>query len=203
MEDRPYRGALPLFTMNQKTLKKINGRLRSAFGENPHGDPNYMWCEAKNLVYLYETEGYKEQRTESGLIVMRPVWERHDYADRYGDVWMLTKWQKPELSYTDWYYNFGGALPFPARGMYHPIESTVLPAGAEPDEDLNQYSIYKLCEHLGLSYGDHLMDIKEMANKVEREDRDTWSDIVDDAVPAFANIPGSKEHVSFPNVGRH
>ena len=189
--------------MDKKTLKQINGPLRSAFGENPHGDPNYMWCEAKDLIYLYETGGYKERRTESGLIVMCPVWERHNYADRYGDVWMLTKWEEPELDYTDWYYNFGGYMPFPSKGMYHPIESTVLPEGTEPNIDLTRYAIYKLYGHLGMSYKDHLAQIKQTAAKIEKEDKDTWSDIVDDAVPAFANVPGTKEHVSFPIVNGH
>jgi hypothetical protein len=182
-------------------IQKLNSRLASIFGRNPHGEPNYIWAHAAELFYLFET-GMKEMKTESGLIVMRTQWQEHSFVETYGLVWLMAKWTPPELDYDEWWEQFQGDIPFPAKGQYCPIESTVLPEGRVPDEALNQYAIRKLYEHLGMSYRDHLDASRAVIANKQRHEQRIVDDSVDDAVPAFGNIPGKKEHVSFPTPTR-
>lgn len=160
-----------------------------------------MWAHATELFYLFE-KGMKEGKTPSGIIVMRTEWARHSFVGTYGLVWLMAKWTPPELEYDQWWAQFQGDVPFPAKGQYAPIESTVLPEGRVPDEALNEYAIKKLYEHLGMSYKDHLKDSNAVIAKKQRHEQRLIDDSVDDAVPAFMNIPGSKEHVSFPTTTR-
>jgi len=182
-------------------IQRLNSRLASIFGRNPHGDPNYIWAHATELFYLFE-KGMKEGKTPSGIIVMRTEWAKHHLVDTYGMVWLMAKWTPPELDYDDWWAQYQGDVPFPAKGQYCPIESTVLPEGRVPDEALNQYAIQKLYEHLGMSFKDHLKDSRDLVAKKQGFEQKLIDDSVDDAVPAMGNIPGKKEHVSFPTPTR-
>ncbi len=182
-------------------IQKLNSEIASIFGRNVHGDPNYMWVHATELFYLFE-EGMKEMETPSGLIVMRTQWKKHSFVETYGLVWLLAKWTPPELEHDEWWEKFQGDMPFPAKGQYCPIDSTVLPEGRVPDEALNRYAIQKLYEHLGLSYKDHLGAANSLIAKHEKEKQRQVDDSVDDAMPAFGNIPGQRQHVSFPTPTR-
>ena len=186
--------------MDDKTLSKLNTELQAHFGATPAGGPLFKWCLASELFYLYEREGYGEDRTDSGLYVARKRWDRHSHAEHYGNVWMLTAWAPPEWDRMTWWNNFAGAFPYPVNGEYHPIESTVLPVGEEPSEALNLYTVRKLYGHLGMDYKDHLDNANSIVEKHKKADASIISDAVDDMVPAFGNVPGEKSHVSFPTV---
>jgi hypothetical protein len=141
----------------------------------------------------------EEAKTPSGIYYMRTAYEKHNYRDLYGDVWVLAKWEAP-ISLDEWLGRVGTTFPWPKHGEYHPIESTVLPAGREPDEELTLYTIYKLYQHLGMKWPDHLRDaVQELAQR-DKADKGKWSDIVDDMMPAFGNVPGERQHVSFGGI---
>jgi hypothetical protein len=186
--------------MNHKALQRLNAQFVQ-FGRNPHGELNYRWCNAKDVHYLFETGQMEECKTPGGLYLMRALYERHSFADRYGTVWFLAKWEPPSCGAEEWTRLYGTAFPWPSHGQYLPIESTVLPAGVEPNESLTAYTAKKLAEHLGMKFADHLGDIKAGHEQQKQGEKSQWSDVVDDTLPTFGQIPGSKGHVSFPSVG--
>lgn len=188
--------------MKHKALRRLNQKF-AAFGDNIHGQPNYKWVKLKDLFYLIETGGFKEGRTPAGIYFMQPVWERHSYAEIHGSRWVLAKWEPPGVDEAEWYRQFSGMFPWPRHGEYHPIEDTILPAGVEPAEQLTDYTVFILYQHLGMKYPDHLRRIMEAANQQKDRDKAWWSDGVDEMMPAFGNVPGQKMHVSFPNVQPH
>ena len=183
--------------MREKTLHALNKRFE-IFGRNPHGGLNFRWFNARDLDYMYEC-GTEEGKTPSGLFVIQTKWEKHSFADIYGPNWLLAKWQAP-IPYSEWAKQIGTAFPWPRHGEYCPVESTVLRPGLEPDEDITQYTVYKLHQHLGMKAPDHLKRAYDEIEQRRKEDIGKWSDIVDDVMPAFGNVPGKKMHVSFGGV---
>lgn len=186
--------------MTAQLLHKLNIEIRLHFGDTPAGGPAFKWCKTSGLFYFYELDGYKEGKTESGIWVAQKQWERHCYADKYGDRWLLAMWTPPECGPSEWSIMMQGAFPYPSQGTYDPIESTVLDEGVEPTEHLNRYTIRKLYEHLGMKWNDHLDDANKTLEKTAKTDKTMTDDMIDDVVPAFANVPGEKMHVSFPSV---
>ena len=47
---------------------------------------------------------------------------------------------------------------------------------------------------------DHLNNAYKEVLKKRQDDVGRWSDIVDDMMPAFGNVPGRKMHVSFGGI---
>jgi hypothetical protein len=186
--------------MTERALRRLNHQFEH-FGRNPHGQLNFRWCNAKELYYLYETGQMEEVQTQGGIYYARAVYERHLFADRYGPVWLLAKWEPPACDAEEWSRRFGTAFPWPRQGQYLPIESAVLPEGVEPNEQLTEYTAWKLTRHLGMKYDDHLEDIHRQRRMQERGEKSQWSDQVDDALPTFGQLPGQKMNVSFPTVG--
>jgi len=192
--------------MTPQLLQKLNERFRE-FGTTPTGELKYRWANARDMFYLYESgqsEAFKPLSVdadgiERGLWVIGTAWERHCQADRYGPVWMLTAWM-PAMSEREWLRTVGTAFPWPRHGEHHPIDSTVLPEGTEPDETLTMYVARKLYLHLGMKVPEYLDTARAGPERRKREQQAEWNDAVDDVIPAFGNIPGEKTHVSFPAV---
>jgi len=185
--------------MNNKLLTKFNKQFL-IFGSNIHGQQKFKWMHTTEMFYLLETGGMETRKLPSGIWAAVTEWKRKCYAEVYGPRWVLTVWQPPEYDREEWFRVFKGAFPWPEKGEFHPVESTLLPVGSEPTEYLTHYTIFMLHRHLGMDYPDHLREIKEDVKRKATAEQSWWDDIVDDAVPAFGNIPGSKEHASFAST---
>ena len=186
--------------MTKQLLDKMNLEIRLHFGDTPAGCPAYKWCKSTDLFYFYEKPGYKEGLSPGGIWVAQKEWERHSYADMYGNKWLLAMWTPPECGPSEWSLIMQDAFPYPSNGEYHPIESTVLDVGVEPNENLNRYTLMKLYKHLGMEWNEHLDTANTTLEKVAKDDQTMTDDMIDDVVPAFGNVPGERMHVSFPSV---
>lgn len=183
--------------MTKKLLRRLNAQFLP-LGRNPYGRPNFLWSKACDMHYLYE-KGLKETKTPAGLYVMQTEYERHSFADLYGDIWCVAMWQAP-MPRDEWIQRFGNEFPWPPKGDYRPIDSTQLPVGMEPDEDLTQYSVFKIYQHLGIKMPEHIENTYRDAERMNRRARCKWEDFVDDAMFVGAkvgHIPGRKDAVSF------
>jgi hypothetical protein len=103
------------------TTDQLNHRFGTALGF--HGiESRFAWKFSADVPFFLRR----------GLL---HGWERHTWADRIGQRWMLCQLKAPEMSQTEWILSFG-TRPYPENGEYIPHAETALPPGMEPTVEL-------------------------------------------------------------------
>jgi hypothetical protein len=198
--------------MRNSDLRRLNQRFVEAFGRPDAVNAKYKWVRTTDLPYFIKVEN----RSEAGLYLMTPKYERHTWAEILGDTWVVAQWKAPEMPRDRWLIRYGTSIPYPANGRYMPIENTALPPGVTPDATVpalvdpvteryeqmpvTDYAIGRIRAELEKSYAEFLSDGKAQVERVAEQKKQEFGDMVDSDWPAFDGIPGEKHHVSFPTV---
>ncbi len=177
--------------MTERQIRKLNAKFLE-FGTTPNGFSRFRWLRTRDMHFLVQG-ALEETKTEGGLIVgMQRTYERHCYAEVYGDCWILACWQAP-IPRARWIAAFGDSAPWPSQGEYHPIDNVQMPPGIEPNETHTEVACMAIRLHLKRTRQD-LDDAFEMGQ--ERESRSIRNEIYDemcDSEAAFNNPnPGAR-----------
>lgn len=169
-----------------KRIDSLNYQLGLAVGFAGR-NPRFAWKRASELSYFM-------RRGER--------YERFNWADRLGNVWLLAKWHRSELTPEQWFSSFRGQFPYPVNGLYYALPETVLKPGLEPDSDDTAQVIRRLHEQMDLKYAAQLSKATEDAEGQKDEAASQFYDEVDSWWPAFGNFNfGARGgHVSYGGI---
>ena len=174
-------------------IKELNKKFGDRFGYK-YGRPRFAWINSTELKFPVPASQKLVQR---GSLY---VYETKSELVRCVDGpprWVLAVLVDPP-SEAEWAASFG-SLDYPGRGYYAPTDQ-MCRIGASPNEELTDYMIGMIVAAKDSTREQTRDAINDIAASKERESKRLVSDQVDDAIPAFGNIPGTKEHVSFPGV---
>lgn len=183
--------------MNKKLKRNCDSILREAFGVAFGGRQRYAWMKTTELT-VPTPHGMVERRVDgSPLVVMEMQYELKPQVDG-PERWVVARLMDPP-SEAKWYEAFGVHFPYPSRGYYVATEFAVK-VGMEPTEELTRFIVSKLRENESLTLSQHEENFKSRIEHREKSLDNHRSDFIADAVPAFGNIPGQKNHVSFGGI---
>lgn len=192
--------------LTKKQLEKCNDLLRRELGSTPHGDPLFMWKWADELLRPMPTGEVDWKANIEGGAVLLPknVMQLRKVAPWLNRQWVLCRWTPPPMSRDDWYREFGSRYDFPRRGEWVPT-NMALPPDIDPDvltrgQTFTERMIGLIKQQLNKTFNQLEAEALEAIQKREAEEDAFVEEVAREAVPAFANVPGSKEHVSFPSV---
>ena len=168
-------------------------------GRNPYGDPLLKWADSETLLHPIRVPGYKFITTPSGLEVATPLYEVRKMNPAFDHQWVICKWEAP-IPAAEWHANFGTQMEWPSHGEYYPT-NVALPRGTEPTLEWTERVVAAERERRTKSLADHEAEIQRGMERDERRASNRRFDIIEDAMPAFMNLPGSKSTgVSLPPV---
>lgn len=177
-----------------KRIKELNNKFGLRFGFK-YGRPRYAWLLSDDVKYPVEN-GQEQRKTASGLWVVGTKYEFVKQVDG-PSRWVLAILVDPP-SEAEWSAMFG-SLPYPGRGQYVATDQ-MCKIGVEPTEELTGAMIGLITEGLEATREQKRDAIEERAERDDREIANRRNDFIDDSMPAFGNLPGTKESVSFPGV---
>jgi hypothetical protein len=179
--------------MNNKKLIRLNNWLCLEFGRNDAGKQKIRWDHTSLLVRFRKLD-----QTDSGIYLVTPRFEKVSWAETpLGPCWILAMWHAP-MGEDARNRDFQSQYPQFSGGTYYPIFGSQLPQGEEPNDYWTGLRITELRAQLDKTYADHLREGQEVIAASQQEKSKETQDMVDDAWPAFDNVPGEKWHVSFP-----
>lgn len=178
--------------MDSKLLDKLNHKLGLAFGFS-YDQPNFKWIWSDELT-TYMKDGYRYGQSPSGLILASAEYKPVKQLEGEGR-WVFAALMQP-VGEGDWTQRFGDSVPYPAKG-YYIATSWACKVGVEPTEELTDEIIANQRINSRLSEKQHEDNFTQRIEKRTAEKNRRIDDIVHDAAPAFDNVPGQKNHVSF------
>jgi hypothetical protein len=179
-----------------ESINRLNKILERELGA-PHGKQRYKWAWSHELQMPFR-KGEKESQTQSGLYVIEPVYSLVPMVDGDGR-WVFAKLTEPP-SYSEWLEAFKGEIDYPASGYYAPT-SIMCRLGKQPDEDITEFAVWIVRQNESKSEAEHRQDVDAGIKKQHDDNQKVIGDVIDDAIPAFGNIPGTRSlNVSFGGV---
>lgn len=178
--------------MDVRELNRLNGLFREYLGEAAPGRPRFQWRHAGDCGQWRQC-GYRN----GAAGVLRPHFEFDDMRSRYGDVWLVAKWLAPPDE-SSWLNQFQGLVPYPSDGNWIPVADRCwLDEGIEPNERATREAIGRLLPQMDMDIAARTRVVTENLEKHDAAIQKQADDMVDEATPAFGNVPGKNEHVSF------
>jgi hypothetical protein len=177
-------------TLN-KRVKELNKRFGNYFGFK-YGRPQFAWMNSEDLKVPVPPGEYT---TAAGVIYMtdKPEMARQIEGP---PRWLLVKLVEP-VSEREWSAQYG-RIPYPGRG-YYVATDMILKVGAEPSDSLTDEMVGLIKTALSKTPQQHLEAAQKLYDDKQAESQRITNDTIEDAIPAFGNLPGRKEHVSFPS----
>ena len=109
------------------------------------------------------------------------------WRTRMEPVWVMCYWRTPVMSEAQWAKYFGGSVPYPTRGMYHPYGNLRVPQGMLPTAAMTAKFIRAADAQMSRTYAQELSAVNdEMAADKAAFDLE-WTEKVQDQGPAFGN----------------
>lgn len=181
------------------TPEQLNEDLGRRLGRNPLGQPLYAWMHSERFTHLMKVEGETEVVERNGLFLVEPVYRHRKMCPELEDTWILAHWHEP-ISQFAWEQQYGSSLLWPREGYYSPTNILLSP-GEAPTQTSNDQSVYLIRKQSEKTMADHLADGERIVERKETRQKNVVSDRIDDSIPAFCNIPGTRSaHVSFPST---
>jgi hypothetical protein len=185
--------------MTTSQLTQLNNRLARDLGRNPYGGGLLAWRDSETLTHPMRVPGYKFVTSPAGLEVATPLYEVRKMNPAFDHQWVVCKWEAP-IPAAAWHAAFGTDMEWPNHGEYYPT-NVALPQGVEPTMEWTERVIAAERERRTKTLADHEAAIQSGMDRDERRASNRRFDIIEDAMPAFMNLPGSKSTgVSFPAV---
>lgn len=187
--------------LTNEELRKISEASFEMFGRVDSGGLKLRWFRACDLHYDIEAKDMEEHQLPSGLWVKVQKFDRFSWEKVLGPCYVLAMWQPPALSYEQWTLAYGSTAPYPRNGEYQVIENVTLPYDTPPTE--RHSKLVKECLRLQKDrrFSELLDACERAADNVNTDVEKRFEDWVDDALPAFGNIPGSKSTgISFGGI---
>jgi hypothetical protein len=182
----------------ENTIEKLNQLLHKELGSNPFGGPLFKWGYSEDLKWPQKRLGYNWKASPEGVILMpSPISSRMRMTSKKNQ-WMICAWHsRDELGMCQYRDFFDHELP--ADGYYIHTNGALKP-GALPDMICTEWAIRCIKKqrspHLGGTEETRSKNlVYEWERQQDAEDKSAMSaadSIVDDALPAFMNIPGSR-----------
>lgn len=168
--------------MEPGTLERLNKRLADTRGRNPHGQPVYRWFRSCDLLYpCRNAAGNYEQ--------LRQVDD---------DCYVIGMWSAP-MPESEWRAQFPD-IGYPHQGMYYATD-IMLRQGHEPTDSRTDEVAGLIKSSELKTFRDCLDEIEASRGKREKANASIISDVIDDSVTAFGNLPGSRGgSVSFGGI---
>jgi hypothetical protein len=184
--------------MTTSQLSHLNNRLARDLGRTPYGDPQMKWVHSDHLQHPMRVPGYDFVPTPGGLVQAAPKYELRPMNPTLDHQWVICRWEAP-ISEQEWRDAFGYQMEWPSHGDYYPT-NVALPQGVEPNDTWTDRVIEAERERRSKSLADHANAIQRGMERNERSVRSRRNDIIEDAIPAFGNVPGTKGVASYPSV---
>jgi hypothetical protein len=192
----------------RKQIHELNRKHFTEFGVTGDGRLCYQWMRTDEMPIEFG-RGYKENMDrESGLWLAHRQYKRRMFAETHanGACWTIAVLMTPTRDL--WISQFGTDFPWPANGMYVPVDNIVMRVDILPGEEESMRAAYNIRETLKIVSKGYEQAFKHFSEEDAAEGkkvRDSFqnkvNDFVDDSTPAFGNNPGGKGHVSLPSIG--
>ena len=176
--------------MNTSTLTHLNRRLERDLGRNPYGGAKLRWAFSETLMSPMRVPGYDYKTNAAGLTVAHPKYEMRKMNPAFVDQWVVCRWEPP-IPEAEWRDAFGYQMEWPKHGDYYPT-NVALPAGVEPTLTLTEQVIQAERERENKTLADHQASIQRSLDLSDHYQAGKRADIIDDALPAFGKVPGTR-----------
>ena len=197
----------PLPSEELMTNRQINKRIErcNAIFDRELGHNMFRWKWAKELevtvrkvdpdtgahVYDYKADPI------TGLIVAQPVWYRRKVLpEQCMQSWVVCQFIPPCGEYEFRKRFPDNAMEYPKNGIWNPIRDQILKAGLIPTEAYTLAVAHRAKEFFA-EFDATASKIFEQQDLEALQYKQNLKDKFKDQFPAFGNIPGKKESVSF------
>lgn len=187
--------------MEHSELKKLDRFFGDAMGWTPfqHVDPTFWrnantyvgdqpkfkWAWGPDLVFPYVDELHN--------VRFLPMFREKK--------WIVAGWVPPP-GINHW-RSYHGTAPYPSNGYYIPVYRLALDEGVNPDIGNTRFAAAWLKDQDPTDHRRDKEKIYEAAREAERAEEKALErdgDFIEDCLPAFGSIPGTRGGVSFPSV---
>ena len=191
--------------MTTSQIKKHNQLLARELGPSPQGSGIYEWRWSEDLLhpmFMGEFEWKADPQSQSGLLVPRPVIQMRKLCPLLKDQWVLCMWLAP-MPREKWDATFGSKYDYPSKGEWGPtsvdLEPGVEPATIVRGQTMTDLVINAIRQERKKTFKDRIAESEAEDAYADKVQTAKIEGIVEEAAPAFGNVPGRKMGISFPS----